>query len=358
MIDEFQFLNRHIYWDQEKTRQAKGLVGSYLHTAERKHAPLLITGSWVNWLMDDVNKLLPGRFVYAPLKLLPEEEAVEMIVNYSLIERQPVTEETTYLIADVSEGNPFYISAFFQFRFPDKDLTTPVGVRRTLEFETLHLDGSINSTWMEYLDVAFDKVNDVYAKDMVLYLSKHRHEFVPRKTLKQEVHLCEIDEEVIRISKQHFPSVASRFDHPTLRVFCEDGAQFITSRKKLYDVILVDSPDPWGPAEILFQETFYRNMFQALSEDGIAVTQSESMFYNQELIRNLLTFNRRIYPVVKYYFTLVPTYPSGTIGFSFCSKKYDPVQDMRAANIAGLRYYTPDIHKAAFMLPQFMRDVV
>ncbi len=71
MIDEFQFLNRHIYWDQEKTRHAEGLAGSYLHTAERKHAPLLITGSWVGWLIDDVNKLLSGRFVHAPLKPLP-----------------------------------------------------------------------------------------------------------------------------------------------------------------------------------------------------------------------------------------------------------------------------------------------
>ncbi len=196
MIDEFQFLNRHIYWDQDKTRHAKGLVGSYLHTAERKHAPLLITGSWVGWLIDDVNKLLPGRVVYAPLNALPEEEAVEMIVNYSLIEHQPVTEATTYLIADLSEGSLFYMSALFHSRFPEKDLTTPEGVRRTLEFETLHLDGSINSTWMEYLDAAFDKVNDVYAKDMMLYLSKHRHEFVSRKALKAQFQLDMTDAEL------------------------------------------------------------------------------------------------------------------------------------------------------------------
>ncbi len=196
MIDEFQFLNRFIFRDQACTSRIENLAGSYLHTAERKHAPLLITGSWVGWLMDDVNKLLPGRFVHAPLKPMPEDEAVEMIVTYSLIEQQPVTDETTCLIADLSEGNPFYISAFFQSRAPEKDLTTPDGVRRTLEFETLHLDGSINSTWMEYLDAAFEKVNDVYAKDMVLYLSKHRHKFISRKKLKDVLHLDMTDAEL------------------------------------------------------------------------------------------------------------------------------------------------------------------
>ncbi len=256
MIDEFQFLNRHIYWDQEKTRHAQGLAGSYLHTAERKHAPLLITGSWVGWLMDDVNKLLPGRFVYAPLKPMPEDEAVEMIVNYSLIEDQPITEETAYLIAKLSEGNPFYISALFQSRFVDKDLTTPDGVRRTLEFETLHLDGSINSTWMEYLDAAFEKVNDVYAKDMVLYLSKHRHEFVSRKTLKEVLHLEMTDAELEQkfralyrsdIIEEHYGRYRgvqdNIFDKVFRRSYADDIDTFVTQEapneyKALFEEIL------------------------------------------------------------------------------------------------------------------------
>ncbi len=174
----------------------------------------------------------------------------------------------------------------------------------------------------------------------------------------QEVHLCDIDAEVIRISKQYLPFTACSFNHPKVHVFCEDGAEFVKRRKNIYDVIIVDSSDPWGPAEVLFQETFYQDMFHALTEDGIATTQSEGMFYDQECIKNLFSFTTRIYPYAKYYFTLVPTYPSGTIGFLCCSKKYDPVQDMRATNITGLRYYTPDIHQAAFVLPQFMHGVV
>ncbi len=256
MIDEFQFLNRFIFRDEGCQNRIGNLAGSYLHTAERKHAPLLITGSWVGWLMDDVNKLLPGRFIYVPLNPMPEDEAVEMIVNYSLIEQQPVTEETTYLIAELSEGNPFYISAFFQSPYPEKDLTTPDGVRRTLEFETLNLNGSINATWMEYIDSAFPRINEVYAKDMVLYLSKHRHEFVPRKTLKEKLHLEMTDAELEKKFKALFRSDIIEehygryrgvqdniFDKVFRRSYADDIETFVTQEapneyKALFEEIL------------------------------------------------------------------------------------------------------------------------
>ncbi len=99
MIDEFQFINRFIFWDKERTRRAENLAGSYLHTCEYKNAPLLVTGSWVGWLMDDLNRLLPGRFLKGPLGNLPEDESVEMICKYSLIDKVLVSEETVWLIA-------------------------------------------------------------------------------------------------------------------------------------------------------------------------------------------------------------------------------------------------------------------
>lgn len=169
-----------------------------------------------------------------------------------------------------------------------------------------------------------------------------------------EVVLCEIDEEMIKVSREHLPFTAACFDDPRLTIDCKDGAKFIKERPNYYDVILVDSSDPIGPAQVLFQEKFYRDMFDALTDDGIVVTQSESMFYDQKIITDLFKFNRQIYPVVKYYYTLVPTYPSGTIGFSFCSKKYDPEKDLNFKNIDGLRYYTNDLHLASFKLPNFM----
>ena len=196
MIDEFQFINRFIFWDREKKQRADNLAGSYLHTCEYKNAPLLVTGSWVGWLMDDLNRLLPGRFLKDPLGNLPEDESVEMIYKYARIDRVPVTEETVWLIAQLTEGSPFYISALFRSKYPGRDMTTAEGVRKTLEFETLNTDANINATWMEYLDSAFSRINDVHAKDMVLYLSKNRHTYVSRKELKKVLGLDMTDAEL------------------------------------------------------------------------------------------------------------------------------------------------------------------
>lgn len=174
----------------------------------------------------------------------------------------------------------------------------------------------------------------------------------------REIHVCEIDEDVISVSKKHFPALASGFDDPKVKIFFEDGAVFVQESKNTYDLIIVDSSDPVGPAEVLFREPFYKNIFHALKEDGISVTQSEGMFFDKETIKELFRFNRNIFPILYYYFTLVPTYPSGTIGFSFCSKKYHPIKDIHTKNGITTQYYTPDIHKASFVLPGFMENIV
>ncbi len=174
----------------------------------------------------------------------------------------------------------------------------------------------------------------------------------------EEIHMCEIDRDVVELSKKYLPSVSSALDDPRLTVFYEDGSKFIKEKKGYYDVIMVDSTDPVGPAEPLFKEGFYRDLRDATAEDGIVVTQSESMFYYRDLIKGMAEFNKRLYPLYKYYNVNVPTYPSGVIGFSFCSKKYEPLDfdENRAKELKDLRYYTPDVHRAAFALPKFFRE--
>jgi hypothetical protein len=189
MIDEFQFLNSEIYWDKAKTNLANDFVGGYLSTAESKIAPLLVSGSWVGWLMNLLVMMLPARFKFYFLESMPQDEAVEMIFNYARFFQVPVSEESAYLIAQLSEGSPFYISALFHSDYKDKDLTTGEGVVRTLEFETLDNRGDIKYTWMEYVAKAFSKINDRNAKNIVLYLCKHRDREVTRKELLNELHL-------------------------------------------------------------------------------------------------------------------------------------------------------------------------
>jgi len=176
MIDEFQFMNAMIYWDKAKSENqlADNLAGGYLSTAESKIAPLLVSGSWVGWLMDELNNMLPSRFRHKYLKNMPEDEASELLFKYSRFFDVPVTEETAFSLVRITEGNPFYISSVIRSDYPDKDLTNIDGLTGTLEFETLDDQGLIKSSWLEYIGKAFPKINDRNAKNIVLHLSKHR----------------------------------------------------------------------------------------------------------------------------------------------------------------------------------------
>jgi spermidine synthase len=177
----------------------------------------------------------------------------------------------------------------------------------------------------------------------------------------EHIHVCEIDEEVIRACRKFLPSLAFGLDDPRVRVMNEDGSRYVREHPEAYDVIIVDSTDPVGPGQILFQRQFYEDMRAALCDDGIAVTQCESMYFHQDVIRGVWTFAKELYPRLGYYYTLVPTYPSGTIGFFFCSLKCDPLRDLsedRAGRLMDLRYYTPEAHRAAFTLPRFGENLL
>jgi hypothetical protein len=127
--------------------------------------------------------MLPSRSRNKFLKPMPENEAAETLYNYSRFFQVPVTDETAYLLAGLTEGNPFYISSVIRSTYPDKDLTTLDGVSRTLEFETLDNEGSIKLSWMEYISRAFPQINDRNAKNIVLHLTKHRD----REFTRQEI---------------------------------------------------------------------------------------------------------------------------------------------------------------------------
>lgn len=174
IIDEFQFINKYIYWDKEKQRKAKDLAGTYLGTAEYKNAPLLVCGSWVGWLMRDINKMLPGRFTFFDFGNMPKEEAIEMALNYSEITKVPINYETACIMADLTEGNPFYMSSLFQSDYKDKNFSTKEGILETLDFETFDKRGGIRGTWMEYIYSATSEINDKNGKKIILYICKHK----------------------------------------------------------------------------------------------------------------------------------------------------------------------------------------
>jgi hypothetical protein len=184
-------MNAMIYWDKAKSEKqlADTLAGGYLSTAESKIAPLLVSGSWVGWLMDELNNMLPSRFRYKYLKNMPENEASEVLFKYSRFFDVPVSEETAFSLVRITEGNPFYISSVIRSDYPDKDLTSINGLTGILEFETLDDQGLIKSSWMEYMAKAFPKINDQNAKNIVLHLSKHRDREWTRDELRGALNL-------------------------------------------------------------------------------------------------------------------------------------------------------------------------
>ncbi len=186
---------------------------------------------------------------------------------------------------------------------------------------------------------------------------------VVREALKhpsvREVHLCELDEDVVEAARKYFPALSSGLSDPRVRIKYEDGAKYIQDNEACFDVIIVDSTDPIGPGAVLFQEPFYRAMKAALKPGGIAVTQSESFFDEAEIMRHLFSFIPLVFKYYGYYWTCVPTYPSGIIGFSFVSDSVNPdsVKPEPQRVPSGLRYYNPETHCAAFAVPEFVRKI-
>ena len=176
----------------------------------------------------------------------------------------------------------------------------------------------------------------------------------------EEVVLCEIDKGVVDISYEYFPNCANAMKDPKVLHHYDDGAKFARENKERFDVILVDSSDPVGPAEILFKEPFYRDLAVALKNGGIVATQAESFWYHGEVIRALFEFIPKVFPNYGYYYTTIPSYPSGVIGFTFLSKGVNPylVNPDPTRVPFGLRYYSTDLHRSAFHLPVFAQELI
>lgn len=176
----------------------------------------------------------------------------------------------------------------------------------------------------------------------------------------KEIHIVEIDEMVIEVSKKYLPFTSIGYEDPRVKVFPTDGFKYLDDHENYYDIILVDSSDPIGPAENLFKSVFYEKLNKALRENGIAVTQAESFYLHlDEIIKPLYDSAKKIFKNVDYYMTMVPTYPSGMIGLMGCSKGEslkNIIKRIGEEEYKKLKYYNYDIHVSAFNLPKFAKE--
>jgi spermidine synthase len=170
--------------------------------------------------------------------------------------------------------------------------------------------------------------------------------------------LVDIDGKVIEYSKKYLPEIASGLEDERVEVKVDDGFMHIAQSENEYDVIMVDSTEPVGPAVNLFTKGFYAGISKALKEDGIFVAQTDNPWFKADLIRKVQKDVKEIFPITRLYLANIPTYPSGLWSFTIGSKKYDPlaVPDEQFLDI-DTKYYTKEIHKAAFVLPKFVQDL-
>lgn len=169
--------------------------------------------------------------------------------------------------------------------------------------------------------------------------------------------LVEIDDRVIQSSRDFFPGLACAFSDPKAEVIVDDGIKYIKDHKDEFDVILVDSTEPVGPAVVLFSPEFYQSCFDALKEDGILVAQSESPFFNAEVIQTVYGGINKIFPLTDLYLASIPTYPSGLWSFTIGSKKYNP-QEVKNQTSLECKYYNTELHQTAFRLPIFVQKII
>jgi len=185
-----------------------------------------------------------------------------------------------------------------------------------------------------------------------------------RYSVIENIDLVEIDEMVVKVCKEFLPKTACGFGDKRVNLIFQDGLKYIRKCENKYDLIIVDSTDPFGPGEGLFTKEFYGNCFKALKEDGIMVNQHESPFYDEDAVAMQRAHKRIVesFNISRVYQAHIPTYPSGHWLFGFASKRYHPVGDLKARewNQLGFKtkYYNTNLHMGAFYLPNYVEELL
>lgn len=251
-------------------------------------------------------------------------------------------------------------------------------VRKKTKFQDLAIIDTYAFGRMLILDgIVQTSINDEYVyHEMITHIPLNTHpnpkkvlvvgggdggairEILKHPSVKKAV-LCEIDEDVITECKKYLPEISCALNDSRCEIFVGDGIKYVHEHKNEFDVIIVDSTDPFGAAEGLFGGSFYKEIFDCLTEDGIFIAQTETPFYLPNVVKKVFNDARAIFPVTKLFMAGIPTYPSGFWSFTVGSKKYNPEEvDLSSKDDLDTKYYTKKLHKACFTLPKFIEDLI
>ena len=184
----------------------------------------------------------------------------------------------------------------------------------------------------------------------------------------EKVTMVEIDEAVVRASREFLPSLSLALDDPKLELIIGDGIDYVKqAAAESFDFIVIDSSDPVGPATGLFSQSFYEDVYRCLTPHGMMVAQSESPRFNQAAFVDLSHCLQDIFQAenIHTYLVFIQTYPTGMWSFTYGTKDgTHPVKTLETntaqqfAMQHNLHYYNSDIHQAAFCLPTFVKNML
>jgi len=202
MIDEIQYMTKYIYYDKAHQVPAPNLPGAYHGLVESKVAPMLVSGSYVGWMVQMMREMfVGGRLKRTKISSkLTTPEGMEAVYRYAEFNQIELTDESAFMINKLTKSDPFYIASLLRSDWIDKDFSTAEGVIKTLDYEIKNRDGELFGTWSEYIYSTIKAVNDRYAKQILLFLSQEREKECTReeisKHLEEQLSDSELEEKL------------------------------------------------------------------------------------------------------------------------------------------------------------------
>lgn len=175
--------------------------------------------------------------------------------------------------------------------------------------------------------------------------------------------MVELDKDVVNECQKYLGIAKNVYEDKRSKLICAEASITLKKSKDKYDVILVDSTDPIGEAVKLFTPDFYRNAYSRMSDNGMIVTQSGSIVFQPTMLQMITKNMKAVFPIVKVYTAMIPTYPGIYWAFTIGSKKLIPdeikIEELKKrikSRKLSFKYYNPELHKACFILPEFAKS--
>ena len=173
----------------------------------------------------------------------------------------------------------------------------------------------------------------------------------------QKVLLVELDRDVIEASREYLPFLSSGFADPRTEIVEAEGSDFLARTQQKFDVIIIDSTDPVGPAASLFTDQFLTRVFSALKADGMFVAQTESLHFHRAFVREVQQRLATIFNTVDLYTVPLATYAGNWWTFSIASKVHNPREVSRKHRVP-TKYYAEDVHRHAFLPESLYKKLI